>query len=928
MSNSSNHNLIMKKQLLFLFLLSTLNMLSQSGETDAAFGIDGKTVTGFGSNENRAYAVAFQPDGKFLVGGTALNSNGEDDFALARYNVDGSLDVSFGALGKVLTGFTEVNNDISIIRSIHVLPDGKIIVFGTTGRSGISSTVAIARYLANGNVDNNYGTNGKIITGLAFFINDGNNLIVQPDGKIVIAAVKINLNAPETIGIERYTADGIPDSSFGTNGQVVMTFGSASSWPSSIALKPDGKFVISGRYSATSSSQIAVAQYNTDGTLDTSFDTDGKVIASFGTGTSAVARQLSISAAGKIKIAGIVGSNFALLQYNANGSLDTSFDGDGRILTPLTANEQFYQTNSIVMQPDGKYLLIINPQSLSPSSNFLIRRYNADGTMDTSFGTSGTVQTTFDTGLNEAKAAAVLPNGEIVVAGQAQPLDLGYTDFAVAQYNSNGMADVSFNTDGKVTTAFEKGNDLLSHLLVLPNDELITIGTTEHGQRNTSFFKDIVLSKYHSDGSLDTAFGNFGKVLSVFENNLNQVATASLQPDGKIILGNTYSSFSTPGYVGELIRYNIDGSLDASFGINGKKTLNFTPTSIVFQADGKMIVAGGGTLEGVNRFIICRYNSDGTLDTNFHTDGQLFVSFGQTNYGNASILIQPDSKIILFGSSSDPGLYNGSITLSTARINSNGSLDTTFGTDGKVTTLIGFTYFPYTGVIKPDGKLIIAGTSNGNRFSTVRYNTDGTIDPAYGTAGILTSGLSVDYPQITSVLPQLDGKFLVTLTMPGQAPESCDFKIKRVNVDGTFDDGYGGQNGITASFYDGYDTAFAIGLQSDDKVVVAGSTNNGISKDFALTRYTNTILGVEHFTDDIFGLVIYPNPAKDKLHIKNSDTSVLEIKDYCIYNMLGQLIFKGAAADSEVSTANFSKGLYNILINTNNGILSKKFIKE
>ena len=220
-----------------------------------------------------------------------------------------------------------------------------------------------------------------------------------------------------------------------------------------------------------------------------------------------------------------------------------------------------------------------------------------------------------------------------------------------------------------------------------------------------------------------------------------------------------------------------------------------------------------------------------TLDTNFDTDGQLVVFFGQTSYGNASILIQPDNKIILFGSSSDPNLYNGSITLSTARINSNGSPDTTFGIDGKVTTLIGYTYFPYTGIIKPDGKLIIAGASYGNHFSTVRYNTDGMIDPAYGTAGILTSGLGVGYSQITSVLPQPDGKFLVALTMPGDTPESQDFKTKRFNADGTFDDNYGGQDGITTSFYNGYDTAFAIGLQSDNKIVVAGSTNNGISMD-------------------------------------------------------------------------------------------------
>lgn len=919
----------MKKKVLLLFLVFTIKALSQSGEIDTTFGNNGKMTTGLGSNQNFANAIAFQPDGKFLVGGSYVSSRGDNDFALARYNSDGSLDPSFGINGKAVTNFLEFNSDYNFIHSIQVLPNGQLIVSGTISIGGSGSvTSVIVRYNANGTIDTSFGTNGKTVSELISFDRDG-KLIFLPDGKFIFTAIKTLAGGLNHIGIEKYTEDGLLDTSFGANGQVVTSFGTGNSWPCCIALKPDGKFVIAGRYPATISPQITIAQYNPNGTLDTGFDTDGKLITSFGTGTSGLPMQLSVNPDGKIKIAGIVGSTvsyFALVQYNPNGSLDTSFDGDGKALSPFPEGETFYLPNSVARQPDGKYLLVLNPVTLSPSSDFVVRRYNSDSSMDTAFGTAGTVSTTFGTGLNEAQSAAVSPDGKIFVFGKSQPLDFGYMDFAIARYDSSGALDPALDGDGKLTTVFEMADDKPGHLLVQPDEKLIAIGTSGYQQQNGTTVKNVALSRYNSDGSPDATFGNSGKTVSVFGDHVNTITTAALQADGKIVLANMYAVFADPSYYYEIIRYNADGSLDTAFGTNGKVSTNFYAGCFAFQPDGKILVAGGGTLEGTNGFILSRYSSNGTLDTSFDTDGHLPVSFGHLASGNASVMVQPDGKIIFSGGTYNADLATG--TFAAARFNPDGSPDTSFGDNGQVVTPIASTCIALKGFIQADGKILIAGTSDGIHFSSVQYHANGTIDTMYGTAGITTTDLHTDsYYGINSVALQPDGKFLLAVTQYGQDPNSNDFKIKRINPDGTFDDDFGGQDGIATSFYDGYDEAFAIGLQSGDKIVVAGPTHNGMNTDFALARFTNVILDVAHFNGDSSGLVIYPNPAKDNLHIKTT-VNGLEVIDYSIYNMLGQLIYKNSGEDLEIWTANFSSGIYNIAIYTNKGTVSKKFVKE
>ena len=923
----------MKGKLLLIKLLCCLLSFSQSGEIDTTFGIDGKVVTGFGTNNNTANATAFQTDGKFIVGGTYVSNRGDNDFALARYNSDGTLDTTFGSEGKVNTNFG--NNNYNYINSIYVVPDGKIMVIGTSGMVSLAPKLVVVRYLTNGTIDASFGTSGKVISTLIPYSPYGNKLVFQPDGKFLITSCKqYNSDPNYYFGIERYSPDGVLDITFGTDGQAVSSFGNGQSIPASLALQPDGKILVAGRYQPTNARQLALMRFTAEGSIDTSFDGDGKVVTNFGNGSVSEAIEVSVNSNGKISVTGIIHTtprNFGLVQYNSNGSLDTSFDGDGKATIAFQSN--FETINSVTRQSDGKFLVVIKSDDFAlTTSDFIVRRYNSDISLDTSFGVNGQTSAAFTTGMNESQAAGIASDGKIVVVGKAAASEFANTDFAIARYDANGILDTSLHSDGKITSAFEKGNDQLSHVLMLPDDAFITVGTSGYRLSNNSTFKDIVLSKFIADGTLDSSFGILGKVVSVFGQNNNAITAAALQPDGKIVLGNTYYNLSLGNsFLYELIRYHANGSLDTSFGINGKVSLTIESTAITIQADGKIVVGATGTPNTANAgYNIFKFNENGTIDTSFDTVGAATITFGNNYYGKMAVLLQSDGKIIVTGSASNPDVFNDTPAFVAARLNSNGSLDTTFGINGKVVGLINDNCFAYAGFLQSDGKILTAGISfgpGGVYFSSLRYTENGILDTTYGTNGTTSTNLSFDYRIINHVLLQPDGKFLVALSLYNQPLNTYDFRIRRFNPDSTYDNEFGGPVGVTTSFFNGYDEAFAIGLQSDHKIIVGGTTSNGITNDFAITRYTNLVLDTPNF-NSYTDLILYPNPVTNTLHIKVANANEFEILECRIFNLLGQLMFATSDASTEIETSTFSNGIYSLQVTTSHGIINKKFIKE
>ena len=395
----------------------------RSGSLDTSFGTGGIVKTGITANQDDdANAVAVQSDGKILAAGDTLNGNGDYDFALTRYKPDGSLDTGFGNGGIVTTDVTTTGKD-DFAYAVAIQSDGKIIAAGPAS-NGADNDFALVRYNTDGSPDAGFGTNGIVTTDVTMTGKDdfAYAVAIQSDGKILAAGSAFN-GADNDFALVRYNTDGSPDAGFGTNGIVttdVPTGRDDSAF--AVGIQADGKIVVAGPTANVSLFDFALVRYNSDGTLDTSFGAGGVVTTDVTIGEGDFALALSIQPDGKIVVGGPTfnGANddFALVRYNANGSLDTSFGSGGIVKTDVTAgqNDDAY---ALAIQSDGKIVAGGYSNNLNTNmANFALVRYNPDGSQDTSFGAGGIVTTDVASGDDDyAVAVAIQSDGRIVAAG-------------------------------------------------------------------------------------------------------------------------------------------------------------------------------------------------------------------------------------------------------------------------------------------------------------------------------------------------------------------------------------------------------------------------------------------------------------------------------------------------------------------------------
>ncbi len=430
-----------------------------------------------------------------------------------------------------------------------------------------------------------------------------------------------------------HAVDGALDTSFGTagTGLVLTDFSGSGSNDSAeaVAIQSNGKVIVAGQSDASGNNDFALARYNVDGTLDTSFGSAGTglVLTDFsGRGSYDVDWALALQSDGKIVLAGqsdASGStDFALARYNADGTLDTSFGaaGTGLVLTDFSGSGSFDQARALAIQSDGK-IVVAGNSSASGNSDFALARYNADGTLDTSFGNAGTglVLTDFSgSGSGDgANALAIQSDGKIVAAGGSDAS--GSSDFAVARYNADRTLDTTYGNAGTalVLTDFSgSGSDDVAGALVIQSDGKILAA----GFSNASGSYDFALARYNADGTLDTSFGNAGNglVLTDFGGVTDSASGLAIQTDGKIVAaGISRANLSSqPDFA--LARYNVDGTLDTSFG-NAGTGLVLTDFSgsgsddrafaLSIQSDGKILAAGLSNASGSYDFALARYTN-------------------------------------------------------------------------------------------------------------------------------------------------------------------------------------------------------------------------------------------------------------------------------------------------------------------------------
>ena len=430
-----------------------------NGSLDATFGTGGKVSTAFGTSDDRGGTIAVQVDGKIVVAGYMWNG-ANYDFALARYSTSGSLDTTFGSGGKVTTVIGTGNDQAY---AVAVQADGKIVVAGNSD-NGSNIDLAVVRYNASGSLDATFGTGGKVSTGVGSGNDFGNAMALQSDGKIVVAG-QSRIGATDDLALVRYNANGSLDASFGTAGKVTTAVGAGNEHGSAVALQSDGKIVLAGWSSNGANDDFAVVRYNAGGSLDAGFGSGGKVSTAVGAGADD-AYAVAIQADGKIVLAGVSnnGSNddFAVVRYSAAGALDTSFDGDGKLTTAVVAaGDGAY---ALAVQGDGR-LLAAGWSHNGANFDYSLVRYAPDGRLDRGFDSA--VNTLDAAPAYTKNGAAVVLDGNVQVFDSQLDLADNYGD-ATLTLSRSGAANTQdlFSASGGLGPLTEGGGLVVSGITV------------------------------------------------------------------------------------------------------------------------------------------------------------------------------------------------------------------------------------------------------------------------------------------------------------------------------------------------------------------------------------------------------------------------------------------------------------------------------
>ncbi|HYV93495.1 MAG TPA: T9SS type A sorting domain-containing protein [Chitinophagales bacterium] len=407
-----------------------------------------------------------------------------------------------------------------------------------------------------------------------------------------------------------------------------------------------------------------------------------------------------------------------------------------------------------------------------------------------------------------------------------------------------GNLDSTFNNDGQVIT-YPAGNDIAAtySVAVQSDEKIVAVG---YYKESMSGYYSVFLTRYNSDGSLDSSFGSLGKSFG----SDGEGKSIAIQQDGKIIVGGT----SLDGDA-ILNRFNTDGSFDDSFVLASLISGIYEISSVSIEPDGKIIAAGSNSDFAV---IKCMFN--GSLDSTFGNNGEVNTSIGIGASAANSVALQSDGKILVAGYSNNGA--DDDFTL--VRYNTNGTLDSSFNNDGILTTDFGSNDQANSIAIQSDGKIVVAGVSDSD-FAVIRYSQDGTPDSSFGIDSKLTTAIGISDDEAHSVAIQSDGKIVAAgfSNTSFTVYPHYNFALVRYKIDGTLDNTFGSVGiGIT-DFYATYGSkAYSVIIQSDGKIVAAGLADNA----FAIARYLSGLnVGVLDLSNKNFSTLVYPNPISSQV---------------------------------------------------------------
>ena len=665
------------------------------------------------------------------------------------------------------------------VTAMVVQTDGKIIIGGyfTTIQGLVRSR--IGRLNADGSADSSFNPGAGADSSIT-------SMALQLDGKVLIGGYFSTVDDRSRRGIARLNTDGSLDKMFNPG-----TVGSNYYAPiRALAVQPDGKILIGGDFSTVNgTNRNQIARLNADGSLDLSFDAVNGIGTYF---AAPYVRSIALQPDGKVLVGGyfatfIDGMNLkSISRLNSDGSLDLSFKAG----TGVANGFRSPIVNAIVVQPDLKLIVAGDFTSVNGTDQNFIARFNDHGSLDTNFNSG--------TGPNGVILCVVLQtNGDVLIGG----------DFTEVNGRSrNGIARLK--ADGSLDSSFDAGTDAISHvysMLAHPEGRVVLAGFSCTG-RGLCF--PLLQARFSADAKVDNAFNRASGIDG-------DVYSLILQPDGKALIGGMFSTVQGTSR-NSIARLDSAGRLDFSFdpgtGPDGPVS------AVALQKDGRVLITGDfSAVNGISRNAVARLNADGSLDNSFvpgtSTNEAVYVS---------SLAVQPDGRVLI-GGWSFFGLADGAPTDGIARLNPNGSLDSSFETGTGVDS--DATVHSVDSIkVQPDGKVLIGGdfaTFNGLvRNGVARLNPDGSVDTSFIPDTGSNSSLYVNV-----VVMQLDGKVL----MGGGFGASNG--VVRLNSNGSLDSNFNTGSGI-GGYSDGPDVRFCA-LQSDGKVLIGGyfSTVNGMKHD-------------------------------------------------------------------------------------------------
>lgn len=437
---------------LLFILLFTAAATAQDGSFDTGFGTGGKVYTKIGTREEYGNAIAVQSNGAIVVAGTYYAASIITRPFIVRYLENGTLDNSFSGDGRVTAA---VGTGSDILSAVAVQPDGRIIGAGTAIVNDLERFLVL-RFNADGTPDHSFDGDGAVVMLMGEKYNDVKTVTLQSDGKILVGG-KAFKNDTTYMTTLRLMPNGAPDSAFGTGGAVMTAFSAAFNQMTRLFVLPDGRIVAAGSVYANNKGELALARYMPDGALDTSFSGDGKLVTDSGPldltpGSAAVQPDGKIILAGSSYLS--ADYDFILYRFSADGTPDTGFDGDGLLTTPVGGNYDFL--NGVTLQPDGK-ILAVGSCFNGTNYDFGIVRYLTNGTPDPSFDGDGKRVFPLLSGSEQAKDVALQADGKILIAGEAA-LSASDNDLAVVRLN-NTVLTAAEDRDGSVPSVLSLGQN-------------------------------------------------------------------------------------------------------------------------------------------------------------------------------------------------------------------------------------------------------------------------------------------------------------------------------------------------------------------------------------------------------------------------------------------------------------------------------------